>query len=200
MAFIGMRHVVGAKFSEHTEGSEPTYVSGGKDLGGAISANLTINRANKPLYYDDAVGEEDNGINSIDIELGLDDLDEEIQEFMGLLEKKTAGTPAVTTYYETDGASDYIGFGYMRVRRRKGVTTYQGIWFYKVMFSRGTESAATKGESIEWQTPTVTGRSIPLNVDSDSERKYRKIQNFSGASGETDCASWLDSLAGITRT
>ena len=197
MAFIGMRHVVSALFNTHTDGSAPTYTSGGKDVGKAISGNLTIERNNNPLYADDEIAEDDAGVNAISLELGTDDLDEDVQDFLGLLVKKTAGSPSVTTYYESDKGPKYVGVGYMRVRRKAGVTTYQGIWFYKIMFSRGSESAQTKGQSIEWKTPTITGNAIALAVDGDGDKKFREIRNFTSAS---DCSSWLDTKAGITRT
>ena len=62
---------------------------------------------------------------------------------------------------------------------------------------RGSESAQTKGQSIEWQTPTITGHAIALAVDGDGDKKFREIRNFTSAS---DCSSWLDTKAGITRT
>jgi hypothetical protein len=71
MAFIGMRHVVVAKVATHSAGSEPTY-SAGMVAGKAITGNLTINRNNNPLYADDVIAEDDNGITSMELELGLE--------------------------------------------------------------------------------------------------------------------------------
>lgn len=197
MAFIGMRHVVAAQFKTHTDGSAPTYESAGMDVGKAISGNLTIDRNNNPLHADDEIAEDDASINGMSLELGTDDLLEDVQDFMGLLVKKTAGSPAVTTYYESDASAKYVGIGYMRVRRKAGVTSYQGIWIYKIMFARGAENAQTKGQSIEWQTPTISGNAVPLAIDSDGDKKFREIRNFTSAS---DCATWLDGKANITRT
>ena len=196
MAFIGMRHVVGAPLSNHTEGSEPTYGTG-FDIGKAITGNLTINRNNNPLYADDVIAEDDNGITGIELELGLDDLDEDVQDSMGLLKKVTAGSPSVTTYYENSGSGKDLGVGYIRVRRKGGVTKFQAIWIYKTKFSKNSENAQTKGETIEWQTPTINGRCVGMNVDSSGERTFRKIRNFDS---EADAVSFLDGLAGITRT
>ena len=72
MAFIGMRHVVIAKVSAHTPGTEPTY-GNGMVAGKAITGNLTINRNNNPLHADDAIAEDDRGITSMELELGLDE-------------------------------------------------------------------------------------------------------------------------------
>ena len=199
MAFIGMRHVVGAAITAETAGSEPTYGTSGSgfDIGKAIQGNLNINRNDNPLYADDAIAENDNGITSMDLELGLDDLLEETQEKMGLLKKTTAGTPSVTTYYETSKPSKYMGVGYMRVRQKDSQIKYQGIWIYKVQFSKNNETAQTKGESIEWQTPTVNGRCMGMNIDSSGDLSYRKIQLFDT---ETAAATWLDGLANVSRS
>lgn len=196
MAFIGMRHVVVAKLASHTPGAEPTY-SAGKVAGKAITGNLTINRNNNPLYADDIIAEDDNGITSMDLELGVDDLDEETQAYIGLLKEVEtgSGTTAVTTYYENSAAANNVGVGYMRVRRKGGATTFQGIWIYKALFSKNAENSQTKGETIEWQTPTVNGRCMGLSVDSTGEATFRKVQNFDT---ESDAEDWLDGLAGIS--
>ena len=196
MAFIGMRHVVAAPLSAHTPGAEPTY-STGFDVGKAITGNLTINRNTNPLYADDAIAEDDNGVTGMELELGLDDILEETLDKMGILKEVTSGSPSVTTYYDTSAAANDIGIGYERVRRKNGVTTYQAIWGYKTKFSKNSENSSTKGESIEWQTPTINGRLVGLDVDGSGEITFRKIRNFTTESAAT---TWLDGLAGITRT
>jgi hypothetical protein len=199
MAFIGMRHVVGALITNETAGSEPTYGTSGSGfvIGKAITGNLTINRNDNPLRADDAIAEDDNGITSMDLELGLDDLMEDIQDKMGLLKAVTAGSPSVTTYYETSASAKAIGLGYIRVRRKNGVTKYQGVWIYKAIFSKNSENSQTKGENIEWNTPTVNGRCFGLSIDSTGDLSYRKIQNFDT---EADAATWLNGLANYSAT
>ena len=91
MAFIGMRHVVVAKVASHTDGSEPTYTAG-MVAGKAISGNLTITRNNNPLRADDDIAENDNGITDMTLDLGTDDLLEDVQAYMGMLKSKTTGT------------------------------------------------------------------------------------------------------------
>lgn len=199
MAFIGMRHVVGALITGETSGSEPTYGTSGSGfiIGKAITGNLTINRNTNPLYADDAIAEDDNGITSMDLELGLDDLLEDVQDKMGLLKATTAGSPSVTTYYETSASAKAIGLGYIRVRRKNGATKYQGVWIYKAIFSKNSENSQTKGENIEWNTPTVNGRCFGLEVDATGDLSYRKIRNFDS---ESEAASWLNGLANYSGT
>lgn len=193
MAFIGMRHVVIARVASHTPGSEPTY-SAGMVAGKAITGNLTINRNNNPLYADDVIAEDDNGITSMELELGLDDLLEDVQEYMGLLEKKTTGTgsDAVDTYFDTDDSASDVGVGYIRVRRKNGVTKFQALWIFSALFSIESENSQTKGETIEWNTPTANGRCKGLDVDGSGKRKFRKRRLFDT---ESDAVEFLDGIA-----
>jgi len=199
MAMIGMRHIVAAPLYSHSDGAEPTYTTGeGFDVGGAISADLTKNRNTAgDLYYDDALGESDQGLISLALALGVDELTEDVLNKLGLMKKVTStSTPAIVTYYETSENPIPVGLGYMRVRQKKNVTTYQGIWIYKMQFTMDSEQAQTKGESIQWQTPTVNGKGFGLDIDGSGDLTFRKIRTFESAS---DCATWLDGLAGISR-
>lgn len=198
MAFIGMRHVVMAKVAGHTPGTAPTYEDG-MDVGMAITGNLTITRNNNPLYGDDVIAEDDNGITNMELELGVDDLSDEAQEYMGLVKKVTTGegTSAVTTYLDTSAPSNRIGIGYIRVRRKAGVTNYQAVWGYAGRFSMNAENSQTKGESIEWQTPTVQGRFEGIDIDGSGDYGFRQRRSFAT---EAAAAAWLDELADITRT
>lgn len=191
MAFIGMRHVVVAELDTYTAGSEPTYKAG-IIAGKAIQGNLTKTFNDNPLSADDADAENDNSLLSMALELGLDDLEEEAKVYMGLL--KSTGTEGDKTYYETSAPSKPMGTGYIRVRRRHGVTTYQVIWIYKVQYQIESENSQTKGRSIEWNTPVANGDCLGLDIDSSGEVTYRKVKNFTTyAAAET----FLDGLAGI---
>lgn len=196
MAFIGMRHPVVAKLASHTEGAEPTY-DAGMIIGHAIAGNLTITRNSNPLYGDDVIVEDDNGITGMSLELGLDDIEEAVRVYMlGLKEVSVgSGTSATTEYHDTDESAPYVGIGYIRVRRKNGVTAYQTVWMYKAVFAEESENSATKGEIIEWQTPTITGRAMGLNVGGSGERTFRKKALFTT---ETAAVAWLNNLAGIT--
>ena len=187
MAFIGLRHPVVATIDSYTPGSVPTYEDG-MVMGAAITANLSITRNDNPLYADDVITEDDNGITAMSLELGLDDLPETVQEYMlGVVEESDA-------YVDSDASSPEVGMGYIRVRRKGGVTSYQGVWLYKVRFSMNDENSQTKGESIEWQTPTVTGRVVGVDLDGSGVMVFRARQLFDN---EADAIDWLETLADI---
>ena len=194
MAFIGMRHVVVSKITARPENAEPTYGEG-MIMGKAISGNLTITRNDNPLHADDAIAENDRGITAMSLELGLDDLLEDVQVYIGMLKEVTADS--ATTYYESSASPDNVGVGYIRVRRKGGVTRYQAIWIYDIIFGRDSETSQTKGETIEWQTPTVNGQCMSHMIPSidPNEALFRKVRVFDTAQA---AETWLDTLAGIT--
>ena len=200
MAFIGMRHVVAAPLTAHQPGSEPTYGTGFA-VGLGMKANLTINHNDNPLYAEDSIAEDDNGITSMELELGVDDLTDEVEANMGLVKKVEqttgSGQSAVTTatYYDTDEPAKDLGVGYMRVRQKGNKKTFQALWIFKTKFAKQSEEAKTKEEKIEWQTPTVKGRCCGLNVGGNGEMRFRKRRTFDT---EAEAAAWLDELAHIT--
>ena len=192
MAFIGMRHVVVAEVDTHVDGSEPTYKAG-VIAGRAITGNLSKTFNDNPLRADDMDAENDNSLLSMALELGVDDLEEDAKVYMGLL--KSSGTESDKTYYETSAPSKPMGTGYIRVRRRRSVTTYQVIWIYKVQFQIESENSQTKGRTIEWNTPVVNGDCMGIDTDGSGEVSYRKIKNFpTYEAAET----FLNGLAGIS--
>ena len=195
MAFIGLRYPVAAAITAETDGSEPTYGTGFV-LGKAIAANLTITRNNNPLYGDDAIAEDDTGITAMSVEVGVDDLTDETRaKLLGDVSVAGAQTGDPTVYYETEMSAPAVGFGYMRVRRLRGVTSYQAVWMHKVTFGETAENSSTKGESIEWQTPTVTGRAAGIYLTAAGAVAFRKRALFSTAA---DATAWLKTQANIT--
>lgn len=184
MAFIGMRKVVAAPVATEPSGDMPTY-SAGFVVGKAIAGNLTINRSDNPLFADDAIAENDNGITSMSLELGVDDIDEAVRtQLLGLV---TEGENAAQQYLDTDASAPYVGVGYIRVRRKAGVTSFQALWYPKVQFSETAENAATKNESIEWQTPSITG--TVFGVDGPNNSKVFRIYKF--FTTEAAAYAWL---------
>lgn len=195
MAFVGMQHVVAAKITAKPDNAMPTY-SAGMVIGKAIQAELSITRNSNPLYADDVVAEDDNSITAMSVSIGMDDFSEEAQAYLGLLKEVTGTGADDKTYYETSGSADSAGLGYMRVRRKGGITTYQGVWVLDVLFGIESENSQTKGESIEWQTPTVNGQAAAhmiTTIDTDNPI-FRMKKNFTTAAA---CIDWLDEQAGI---
>ena len=64
------------------------------------------------------------------------------------------------------------------------------------LFDEGGEDAEesqTKGESIEWKTPTITGRVKPIYADDSGIPKFRRRKTFDT---QAEAEAWLDAVAG----
>ena len=191
MAYIGLRHPVAAKFAQTADGATPTYTNG-MVIGRAISANVTKTSNNNPLYADDIIAEDDTSLTAMSYSLNLDDLSDAAR---ALLLGDVAATGTDSYYDEVGDGGSEVGFGYIRVRRLQGVTSYQGVWCHKVLFSEDNENAQTKGESIQWTTPTLTGRVHGCYLDATGKAYFRRRKTFTS---EADAVAWLNGLAGIT--
>lgn len=191
MAVVGMRYPVAAPITAETEGSAITYGTGFV-IAKAIRANITYNRNDNPLYADDTIAENDNGMTGYDIELEIDKLPDQVR--VDLLGDSVTGTGATAEYDQTDASAPYVGFGYMRVLRENGDTKYQGIWCYKCQFSEPSEETTTKGETIEWGTPTLNATGMGVRIDSTGAIKYRARKTFDTAAA---AIAWLNEKANI---
>jgi len=194
MAFIGLRYPVAAVFAQTADGAMPTY-TGGTVIGRAIQANLTKTHNNNPLYADDVIDEDDNSLTAMSLSLGLNDLlDDKRALLLGDIPVQS-GSAATGEYDEASVASQPVGFGYIRVRKKAGLVKYQAVWYWKMVFSEESEDAQTKGESIEWQTPTLTGRVFGCYIDSTGSPKFRRRKTFDT---EAEAKTWLNAKAGIS--
>ena len=191
-ANVGMQHPVMALVDTYTPGTSISYKDG-MVVAEAVSANITWNRATDTFRGDDVELDSDNGVQGYTIEFepsGLKDV----------VRAKMIGETLVNTEYEiNNNAAPDIGFGYMRVMREtndSGVvqTTYEGIWFRKLKIGITSEETRTKGESIEWRIPTLTGIGAGVNLDNSGVLKFAVHRTFADGA---DCIAWLNAKAGI---
>lgn len=195
MAYIGLRYPVCAQLDTEADGQAITYKAG-MIVGKAIAANLTLQRAQSKLYADDVAAEAENSLLGGTIEFTADDISDAVRAYMLSDVAKTEGSGSDTrTEYETTGdTAPYVGFGYMRVRRQGTSQTYEAVWYHKVMFSQDSENAKTKGEQIEWGTPTISGELLAVYNDATGKPNLRRRATFDT---EAAAKAWLNTKAGI---
>ena len=80
------------------------------------------------------------------------------------------------------------------MRRKDNKTSYIAYWVHKAIFGLGTESAKTKGQSIEWQTPTLEGSIMGVKNNPALQVRFRERRTFAG---ESEARAWIDKKAGI---
>jgi phi13 family phage major tail protein len=179
-----LKHIVGAKLN--ASASPPTYTNG-IVVGKAITANVSVEVNEAILYADDAVAESVKAFKSGKITLNTDDLTYEVQGM--LLGHAVTGD---TLRANSNDVAPYVGVGFYGAVIREGVTKYRAVWFYKVQFGEMADESKTKGESIEFTTPTIEGTLMTLPSGD--------WKDETTVATEESALAWLDAKAGIAAT
>ena len=191
MAFVGLLYAVAAPIQTDADGQAITYGKG-QVIGGMMTAEISYTRNSNPLYADDRVMEEDNSITGGTIKMGVDDVNDDARVMM--LGDVKEGDAGEEVYHETGESAPYVGTGYIRVRRKDNKTNYIAYWVHKAIFGIGTESAKTKGQNIEWQTPTLEGSIMGVKNNAALQTRFRERRTFTK---ESEARAWLNKKAGI---
>lgn len=191
MAFVGLLYAVAAPIQMEADGQAITYGKG-QVIGGMMTAEISYTRNSNPLYADDRVMEEDNSITGGTIKMGVDDVNDDARVMM--LGDVKEGDAGEEVYHETGESAPYVGTGYIRVRRKDNKTNYIAYWVHKAIFGIGTESAKTKGQNIEWQTPMLEGSIMGVKNNAALQTRFRERRTFTK---ESEARAWLNKKAGI---
>ena len=144
---IGLKDLYYAIITE-TDGVE-TY-GAPKKMSEAMTADLSVKTADATLYADDALSENVSEFASCTLSLGIKEVSNEVLEDLLGQEVDEDG---VLYAGETD-EPPYVAVGF---RAKKMGGKYRYIWLQRGKFKVPNESFATKGESIEFKTPTIEG-------------------------------------------
>ena len=150
MANIGLTNIWYSILTEGADGT-PSY-NGAKQMGKAVSCSTSITNNEAKLYGDDALAESDTSFSNGTITLGVTDDDETV--FAELLGHTITNGAVVKT--ATD-AAPYVGVGRIVTKMVNGAYKYKVEFLYKVKFSEPSKDENTKGESIEFATPSIEG-------------------------------------------
>lgn len=196
MARIGLLFPVMAPILGENYGMTPTYGEGFV-IGKAISAEKSITSNSNPLYGDDAIAENDTSFASGTLTLGVTDFgttkDSSLAIQAKILGHRIVTVNGVEVLRKT--ASDdapYMGTGYYKTKKINGEKFYEATWLYKTQYQEPSESTNTKGQSIEWQTPTITGNIMLVEgMDGDT---WEDTALFTT---KQQAENWLRTLANI---
>lgn len=129
-----------------------------------VEYSLTLNQSeNNPLYADNGEAENDKGtFQNGELSITTDDLTQEVSVMiLGTKENEevtydTSKTVTEQVYDDSMNPPD-LGIGFIELHQNKGIDKYRAIFLHKVFFNVPEQAATTKGEQVEWQTPTITG-------------------------------------------
>lgn len=162
MATIGLSKPYYAKYSN--AGSVVTYSAGGV-MGKAVEANIEIESSeDNNLYADNTIAETDKTFTGGTLTLTTDELSQEIAKvLLGVTETEITEITGVTDeganelVWDDDQQTPYLGVGMIIKKMVGGVLKWRAVVLTKVMFNIPADAATTQGESIEWQTPELSG-------------------------------------------
>lgn len=182
MANIGLTNLW---FSNLTEAADGTALyDGAKQLGKAVSCSTSITNNEAKLFGDDTLAESDTSFSNGTITLGVTDDDDEVfAELLG----HTVTEDGEVIKAATD-AAPYVGVGRIVTKMVNGAYKYKVEFLYKVKFSEPSKDENTKGESIEFATPSIEGIIAALD---DAKNTWNKSKTFNTKS---DALTYLKNL------
>ncbi len=182
MAFIGLAKPTIASLNV----AENKY-TGGFICGKAIQVEISPQYAEGSLYADDMMAETDKEFKYADVTLNTSTLPVEAHT---LLFGHTVSEDKKQVGYKGKDAAPFVGMGFYVTEVVDGERKYVAIWMHKVKFSENAETFKTKGDNIEYQTPSLAGKAVTTDLDDWKERKV-----FDAA---MEANEWLKEKAGMT--
>lgn len=189
---IGCDHLVYAKQTvEDTATTAATYGTI-TSAPGVIHINVNPNASLETLFADDGPMESASTLGMIEVEIEKNALT--TQNKADLL-----GHAIYTNGGLVYGDSDippYVAVGF---RTLKSNGNYRYVWLYKGKFTDPEETNETKGDSISFQTDTITGQFVklsnPITIDGKQVRPWRyELDADSPTASAVAISTWFDTV------
>lgn len=182
MATIGLRDVHYALLTTDDPKSGKATYETPVHVVGAISANINPNTSSATLFADDGPYDTSATMGNIELELNMADIPDDVQAIWlghtyanGMLVKKSTDTPP------------WVAIGY---RSLKSNGAYRYVWLVKGKFAALEEEYGTKGDSVEYKTPTIKGSFVKRDCDDVWELKA----DSDAKSPSTAIATWFTTV------
>ena len=186
MAKIGLNNFRYGILTEASDGT-PSY-GGAYKPAKAISCSVSITNNSAKLYADDALAESDTSFAGGSVTIGIDE--DDLATMARLLGHEISGEGEMVR--NSSDTAPYVGLGRVVTKMVNGAYKYKAEFLYKVKFSEPNQDNTTKGESVEFATPTVEGIVSALgNGD------WSKAQTFDE---KDDAISYIETLLGGSAT
>lgn len=187
---IGCDNLVYAPMTtEDTADALPTYGDVVK-APGVMHVNINPNSSQETLFADDGPMETASTLGKIDVEIQKNELT--AQNKADLLGHQIDSNGGVV--YGDSDVPPWVAIGF---RTLKSNGKYRYVWLYKGKFSEPEDQNETKGDSINFQSDTITGQftrlSKPVTINGKSVRpwKYELDMDSEGVK-ESAITSWFE--------
>lgn len=160
MAYFGLSKPIIAPWT-----ADNTYAAGQIFQCGKLTAtNVTPNSKEGSLYADNGLAEYVKEFTDADISATIDKLPVAAATILfGHTASGTGSNPTVT--HKADDSSPYVGYGFVVDKIESNVKKYQACILCKVKFSEGAQDFTTKGDSISFGTPAISGKAVAQESD-----------------------------------
>ena len=175
MATIGLDRLYYAPITEAETTGEETYGTPVM-LAKAISAELSIELAEAVLHADDGPSEVVREFKGGKLTLDVDDIGLAVAE---ILTGATIDDKGVMVSSSED-VSKPVAVGF---RARKSNGKFRYFWIYRIKFAVPSNSFATKGDSIAFQTPKIEGAIMRRNKPDGKGNHPWKVEITEGDQG-----------------
>lgn len=182
MAYFGLSKPWIAKYNPETD----RYTDGFK-CGKAISTSITPNYNETSLYADNQQTENVTEFKNASVSLGVDRMP--MQAANVVFGHTVSSEGEIVS--KTGDSANYVGYGFVTAEMLDGVKRYQACLIRKVKFKEGEESYDTKGDSIVFKTPTLSGTAMGT-----SKTDWRKKSPYFYTEEEAD--EWIKVQLGVT--
>lgn len=160
------------------------------DVGDAMSAQLDLKFAEGRLYAESKLAEYIKLATGDTISLAVKYIKKAAQ---AMLYGCTTDTSKENIKFSAKDVANYVGVGFYAPDKVDGVTKYTCVWVPKALFGPPSMAYQTKGENIQFNTPTTTGEF--LADDSENELLLETETVDSAA----DAITWIKGKLGETQ-
>ncbi len=159
------------------------------DVGDAMSAQLELRFAEGRLYAEGRLAEYIKLATGGTISLAVKYLKKSAQTmFYGC----TSDTSKENLKFSAKDIANYVGVGFYAPDKVDGVTKYTCVWVPKVLFGPPSLSYQTKGENIQFNTPTTTGEFL---ADDSTDELLLEVETVDSADA---AKTWIKEKLGET--
>lgn len=184
MAYIGLAKPVISRLANEEEVKyTDTFI-----CGRAIGVEITPQYAEGSLYADNIQAEYDKEFKFADLSLNTSTMPIQAHELMFGHLVGTEDKSANSVTFRAEDESGFVGIGFYVNEKVDGQRKYTAMWLYKAKFTEGAESYSSKGENIEYQTPSVSGQAMAL-----PDGRWKEVRTFDTM---TEAISWLNVMSG----
>nr|DAE39103.1 MAG TPA: tail tube protein [Caudoviricetes sp.]DAJ17448.1 MAG TPA: tail tube protein [Siphoviridae sp. ctJZ725] len=163
--------------------TEPT------DVGDAMSAQLELKFAEGRLYAESKLAEYIKLATGGTISLAVKYIKKAAQ---AMLYGCTSDTSKENLKFSAKDIANYVGVGFYAPDKIDGVTKYTCVWVPKALFGPPSLSYQTKGENIQFNTPTTTGEFL---ADDSTDELLLETETVDTAA---EAVTWIKGKLGET--